>query len=954
MIDLTARNFTIPSYSLTAGQLFDVEYEFFNQSNENIDTFDVEFYISTDNVITNEDILLGSQTITGVESNSTTDLLANSFNLAPDNPFLSNGNGIYYIGTIFDPNNSTQTSTAEVKVTTVTPSYFSLIPNPVNAGDQIKLAFSLDNVANLIAENVEVEFYLSTNDWISTDDYKLGSFTLDSIAPDSNSGINVLNFDLPSDLNDFWRFKEDGFYSVGVIVPGDNPTNPIDNFFSGNNSQFVDYDKIEVGVSNFVDLTGESFNAVIEEFDTAKIDFSVFNLGDGAADRFTVDFYISHNDYISENDFYLGSHEVNNLPAEDSTGNITTSFELPDTRNDFWDFQSTDTYSIGMIINPSEAVNETLKFSNNANQQEFFDSQVVEVENPEWVDLKGFNFNVKQESIFDSFNPGQTIDVEYGIDNAEVNLVEQDFDVSFYISTDPIIDRTDTFLGKTRVEEDTDLVGSTQLILPGEDAELWTVDTERLFVGMVVDSENEIIEIDEENNSNQGELVDYDGTGGFLDEFKEPLPDLVMESFRINSDMEEIENGNIDLEFAIANINQATSTPFSIEFYISDNNYISTDDFKIGSYNVAGDFAASTGTVNQSLEIPDITSGLWNTKGNGTYHVGAIIDVNQEVQEFKKSNNANFGYSFDRDIFQVKNSSGIENRVDLIGKQFSVAENKFFIPNEFLNIDFEILNQGTKDAGSFSVEFYLSQNEYISENDFKLGSLDIDSLVGAETTGLLTRNYQLPDEDNEIWGNNGTYYVGMLIDSDNEVEEITQLNNNNQGLSIDSDSLSFVRDRERVGKDMFGVGFDVVEEGTENKPLISGQEVNIEYEIYNRSFIDIDFFAAGFYLFTEDYFNSHDQISYDDVLDNNSDIHFLFGDRISTLLEDVGSNQTTGKVNTKVEIPDDWDKLDELGDGYYYIGMLSDQWEEVAEFDEVNNSLMGELIDYEKVYIDVI
>ncbi|HHP7232374.1 MAG TPA: CARDB domain-containing protein, partial [Xenococcaceae cyanobacterium] len=809
----------------------------------------------------------------------------------------------------------------------------------------------IDNLSSLVAEAVEVEFYLSGNDWISDTDFKLGSVTIDSIAAASNSGTQVATLNLPSDAEAFWRLKEDGTYFVGMIVKGKNEANQASNFYTGNNAQFVDHDAIEINVSNIVDLTGESFNAVIEAGSTANIDFSISNLGDGAAGKFTVDFYISNNEYISTNDAFLGSFRVDGLAANSSTNNFSTSFALPSTNDEFWFPKGAGAYYVGMVINPTQTVDETFKFANNSNQGEFIDKEGVVVDNPQWVDLGAFDFNVVQESIFDSFNPGQTIEVEYGIGNTELNPVQQDFSVSFYISTDANIATTDTFLSSVRVESAEDLIGTTALVLPDADAELWTKETERLFVGMIVDSDNEIAETDETNNSNLGELIDYDGTGGFFDEFKAPLPDLVMESFKVDSDIVAAQAGTIDLEFAISNLATGSAAPFTVEFYISDNEYISTNDFRLGAYDFTAGFTeglSSSEVINLAFDLPDATERFWTFQGNGTYHVGAIIDPDQEIAEFSESNNSNFGYGFDQDVVQVKDLAFS----DLIGERFEIAQDGFLQPGDSIDVGFEILNQGQADAGAFTVDFYISNNEYISTNDRKIGSFDLASLAGDSSTGALTTTYQLPDADDGIWeALDGTYYVGMLIDPANEVAEVTQLNNNNQGQFVDSDTILIREPNE--DSDLFGVNFDVVEVASETEPLIPGQEINLEYEVYNQGGQDVEFSAVGFYLFTEEYLNSRESIAFDDTFEDNSEIIFLFGDRASNLI-DIEGYQTSGKLELETELPTEWDAFERVGDGYYYIGMVSDQWEEVAETDEFNNSLTAEFLDYEKVYLDVV
>ncbi len=564
-IDLTATTFTIPSYILKPEEIFNLEFNIINQGNDNSDSFDIEFYLSTDNLITNQDTLLGKQTITGITANSNTELLVNNLNLSPSNPLLANGNGMYYLGAIIDRDNViaeskednntiTVDDSTKVQVVSVAPSFFNVAQKSANMGDKVHIIFSLDNLASAVAEDVEVEFYLSPNDLISTTDLKLGSFTVDNIPGEGNSGNQIVGFDLPPDSENLWRIQENGTYSVGMIIPGNNESNRVTNFYTGNKSQFVNYDQI----------------------------------------------------------------------------NITN---------------------------------------------------------------------------------------------------------------------------------------------------------------------------------------------------------------------------------------------------------------------------ASDGSDQDTVERKDVTS------------------------------------------------------IDLMGEEFRVVQDKLLQPADFIDINFKILNQGQTNAGGFTVEFYLSNNEYISHHDIKLGSVDISSLAGASSTELLAEKYQLPDADHEIWDEvDGTYHVGMLINRDNQVQEHTQLNNNNQAQFIDSDNI-FVAELE--SKDVFGIDFNVVEEASEANPLVPGQNINLEYELYNQGSEDVEFSAVGFYLFTEDYLKNNQQLSYNEIENKNPDIHFVFGDRDSTFLE-ISPDETTRKRTLEVQLPDNWDTFNRVGDGYYYMGILSDQWEEVVEANEQNNSLFGELIDYEKVYIDVV
>ncbi len=123
--------------------------------------------------------------------------------------------------------------------------------------------------------------------------------------------------------------------------------------------------------------------------------------------------------------------------------------------------------------------------------------------------LRGTSFDVIQEMLA----AGDTFDVDFRAINdgaAEAGAST----TNFYLSTDNIISAADQLLGSfplgalTAGSESATL--STSLTLPPLGDPFWVVD-QTYFIGMIVDGTGVVVEYNESDNSNQGELIDFDG-----------------------------------------------------------------------------------------------------------------------------------------------------------------------------------------------------------------------------------------------------------------------------------------------------------------------------------------------------------------------------------------------------------------------------------------------------------
>ncbi|KYC37832.1 hypothetical protein WA1_04805 [Scytonema hofmannii PCC 7110] len=131
-----------------------------------------------------------------------------------------------------------------------------------------------------------------------------------------------------------------------------------------------------------------------------------------------------------------------------------------------------------------------------------------------------------------------------------------------------------------------------------------------------------------------------------------------------------------------------------------------------------------------------------------------------------------------------------DRQIDLTAKSFDVVGEKFNTGDNF-SVAFDIENLGSDKSYPFDVNFYLSSDATISEQDTLLGNFRINNLNRNSNTGIITQNLTLPSPDNPAWNSfgSGNAYIGMIIDGLNEVGETNEGNNRNRGVSIDKDTI---------------------------------------------------------------------------------------------------------------------------------------------------------------------
>lgn len=258
------------------------------------------------------------------------------------------------------------------------------------------------------------------------------------------------------------------------------------------------------------------------------------------------------------------------------------------------------------------------------------------------------------------------------------------------------------------------------------------------------------------------------------------LPDLVGDHFEvIPSDV--VIGEAIEVDYRIRNADVQDSSSFRVEFFLSRDANITSSDFFLGQQNIAGlSGGATTALAPKSLQLPSPANTFW--QGDGAYYIGMIIDRFDLVTESNESNNSNFGSGLDFDSFVA---TVPDVAPDLLGTSFNVVQEPLTGGNAF-DVNFTVLNDSTVDAGAFTVGFYLSRNDRITTTDEFLDSFSINDLSsGSSVTNSI--NLQLPAGEFSYGNLNNEYFIGMIIDFEDVVDELSENNNSNLGELVDRD-----------------------------------------------------------------------------------------------------------------------------------------------------------------------
>jgi subtilisin-like proprotein convertase family protein len=342
-------------------------------------------------------------------------------------------------------------------------------------------------------------------------------------------------------------------------------------------------------------------------------------------------------------------------------------------------------------------------------------------------DLRGFQFVVNPDGSTNVF-AGDPLELYYDYENVgEASAPATAHDVGYYLSTDATFDINDDYFLGFFSGVDLDPGGDFHngffnVTLPDHLDPFWQGDG-TYYVGMIVDDLSTLLESDETNNSGRGEGIDYSPIQVTIE------PPVSIEGRKWN-DL----NAN-----GIQDSGEAGLAGWTI--------YLDAD----------GNGQLDSGELSTVTDI----DGNYAFTGlpAGDYTVAEVLPTGWE-QTFP---------------FPLP---------DLLGTGL-VAGPTIVDAGATLTLEFEFENQGTADAALFDVGFYLSLDGFITTSDRLLSFIGNPVILAPGSSFADSLTVTLPANGDSFWSEDGTYYVGMVVDDVHETQESDESNNANLGVDID-------------------------------------------------------------------------------------------------------------------------------------------------------------------------
>ena len=321
------------------------------------------------------------------------------------------------------------------------------------------------------------------------------------------------------------------------------------------------------------------------------------------------------------------------------------------------------------------------------------------------------------------------------------------FYTSVYLSTDPIINTNDRALTTFYVSP---LAAGVQRAYTVNSIIPVNLAPGIYYIGAIADTGNRVAESNENNNSLAGNQITIVSR-----------VDLVVTS--ISGPASASSGQQISFTATVKNQGSANAGQSSVTVYLSKDSIITKDDVEMGSGSISSLAAGGQQTIT-------INSTIFASIAPGSYYVGAIADKWNTVAESNENNNSLAG-----------------NQITILQSDLvmtSISGPTTAAPGQQIGVVATVKNQGNGSSGGFYVSVYLSADSVITpwDDGSQTGDLEVGS---AYVTGLaagsqqtLTINCQIPATLA------GTFYLGAIADSRNNVVESNENNNSLAGGTI--------------------------------------------------------------------------------------------------------------------------------------------------------------------------
>ena len=335
----------------------------------------------------------------------------------------------------------------------------------------------------------------------------------------------------------------------------------------------------------------------------------------------------------------------------------------------------------------------------------------------------------------------------------------------------------------------------------------------------------------------------------------------------------------------VANAGGSDAENVTVGFYLSNDEIITPDDFLLigGRENInvpAGDVIDVV--INGTLTIPELVPG--------TYYLGILPDEFNAIEECDENNN--------QSVVKVEITGAPCNLPDLT-PEIKGPESAIVGESIAELVKSNVQNIGTGNAENVSIGFYLSEDEVISTDDVLLiGGRENISVAGGDIFDVVFNgSLTIPDVPP------GTYYLGILVDEFNGMEECDE-DNNQAAVKIE----------------ILSKGCELTElstriDGPESAMAGDSLKDLIKASLINSGASGAKNVSIGFYISPDRQITTGDKL----LVGGREHLDILDGESLDI------------PINGELTIPD-------IAPGSYFIGVLADEYNEIEECNENNNA----------------
>ncbi|MCP4712883.1 MAG: hypothetical protein GY869_30010, partial [Planctomycetes bacterium] len=573
----------------------------------------------------------------------------------------------------------TDTETVDVDVTAAIVTYVDLtgefdsveLPDPARTGDSGLARINLTNAGDTTASgSLDIQVWASADGDLDAgdDDFLLGARADQSInLGQDQSRIYAVNLTLPANI-------PAGNYDLIAIVDANNDFAERDEW----NNTDLQQDGLTV---EDPDLTGTISSVTASDpivgGERATVTVEVVNDGNVKAEGdIDISYYLSTDATFDGGDALIDQLTENTISLNpDQTKSFSADLTLPEV-------QATGDYYVLAVIDSGDDVTE----SNEANN--IAAGTILTIEQAH-IDLSGVFGTWDSADVIGGDSVEVTVDVT---NNGNIDA-EGQMDISYYLSTDTVLDGGDVLLAESvdqtvSLNPDGSQTYSTDVTLPMNMA------TANYYVLADIDSADSLDESNENNNLAAAEPLlitegSYDLTGEFT---SVKTPDPAMGGDLAKVVLTVTNEGNVRIDDTM-----------DIGFYLSTDAILDGGDVlitELTDQNVALNPAGST-NYSTKLSLP-------LSMPTADYYLLADIDTNDSVAETDEANNLAAG-----DTVTIE-----EATIDLSGTVDTITVDDLLLGGDSVNVTVNVTNHGNvKATGLMDISYYLSTDGVLDGGD---------------------------------------------------------------------------------------------------------------------------------------------------------------------------------------------------------------------------------------------